>query len=133
MMMHKMIGAAIGNCSHTMGLDHFMEFCERTGWLCSSLGCRISPETLIDSIRQEHPELVAVSYRLSPEDAGELFRRLKELAADLHDRPKFIFGGTPEVATVARECGLFDAVFDGTESREQILNYLEGAAASPVH
>jgi len=38
----------------------------------------------------------------------------------------FVFGGTPPTAKVAQKTELFDAVFSGLESLEQIISFLKG-------
>nr|NIP43825.1 methionine synthase [candidate division Zixibacteria bacterium]NIW44832.1 methionine synthase [Gammaproteobacteria bacterium]NIR63947.1 methionine synthase [candidate division Zixibacteria bacterium]NIS45866.1 methionine synthase [candidate division Zixibacteria bacterium]NIU14000.1 methionine synthase [candidate division Zixibacteria bacterium] len=51
-----------------------------------------------------------------------------EAADELHSRGvKFAFGGTPPVAERAKKIGFFDAAFDGTESPDVIIAYLQGS------
>jgi hypothetical protein len=73
------------------------------------------------------PDIIGVSYRLTPENARaalEEFRAVVQ-AAGLGDR-RFVFGGTPPVAEVAREMGFFEAVFDGSERPSAVIAYLRG-------
>jgi len=46
-------------------------------------------------------------------------------AAGLGDRT-FVFGGTPPVAAIAREMGIFAAIFDGSEAPTAVVRYLRG-------
>ncbi len=116
------LGAALGNCVHVAGLLSFLELAEREGYRTRSLGCAVSVEALVEAIRRDQPELVAVSYRLTPEVGRnlleDLVRRVRE--AGLADR-RFVFGGTQPVADLARELDFFEAVFGSDASRESVL------------
>lgn len=129
-MRRKVLGAAIGPCVHVAGLDHFLRLCERHGWQATMLGPAVPVSVLLEAVARERPELVAVSYRLTPEDAVPLFAALREGAARLSEpRPRWVFGGTAPVAARARESGLFERAFDGTEPMEEIEAYVRGRAA----
>jgi len=120
-----MIGAAIGNCVHVGGLHHFLKIAETEGYITTSLGPAVSVNRILKAVNEEKPEILAISYRLTPETGAELFRELAEVLKDKKDL-KIIFGGTPPVAAVARKSGLFEKIFDGTEPPESILQYLRG-------
>lgn len=122
------LGCALGNCVHIGGLNHFLRLAELEGFNTYSLGPAVPLERLFNEIEKQSPDIVAVSYRLTPEVAENLFDSLKELInkKSLH-KIKFIFGGTPSVAKVARNKKIFDKVFDGTESIDEIKSYLKGS------
>lgn len=122
------LGCALGNCVHIGGLNHFLRLAELEGFNTYSLGPAVPLERLFNEIEKQSPDIVAVSYRLTPEVAENLFDSLKELInkKSLH-KVKFIFGGTPSVAEVARNKKIFDKVFDGTESLDEIKSYLKGS------
>lgn len=68
-----------------------------------------------------------MSYRLTPETGERLLAEFAEAAADLHEqRVRFTFGGTPPVSRKAESLKDFDQIFDGSQSREEILAYLRG-------
>jgi methylmalonyl-CoA mutase cobalamin-binding subunit len=126
--MKTIIGAAIGSCVHVGGLHHFLKIAEAEGYKSVSLGPAVSIKRLIRVIKDEKPQILALSYRLTPETASELFRELKdELIKAGEENIKMIFGGTPPVAAEAVSSGLFDRVFNGTESVESIKQYLRGS------
>jgi hypothetical protein len=126
-MRKKALGAAIGQCVHVAGLDHFLRLCEAHGWHAVSLGPAVPVSYLLQVVEREKPELVAVSYRLTAEDAVPLFQTLREGAARLRGRrPRWVFGGTAPVAARAKESGLFERVFDGTESPDEVEAYVRG-------
>lgn len=84
---------------------------------------------LVSAIKLKNPDIVAISYRLTPESATPLLDELRlELEKDQTLRRKrYLFGGTAPVAIVARNSGIFDAAFDGSESIETIKASLQGA------
>ncbi|MDH7604854.1 MAG: cobalamin B12-binding domain-containing protein [Melioribacter sp.] len=122
------LGCALGNCVHIGGLNHFLRLAEFEGFKTISLGPAVPIERLSAEIEKHTPDIVAVSYRLTPEVAENLFDSLKELIdkKSLHNI-KFIFGGTPSVAIAARNKKIFDKVFDGTEIIDEIKAYLRGS------
>ncbi len=123
----KIIGAAIGNCVHVAGLHHFLKLAEAEGYITDSLGPAVSIERLIKAISLEQPHTVAISYRLTPEVAINLFNELKTGLENAGlSKIRMLFGGTPPLALAARESGLFVKAFDGTESIEEIKYYLRG-------
>jgi methylmalonyl-CoA mutase cobalamin-binding subunit len=128
--MKTIIGAAIGGCVHVGGLHHFLELAEAEGFSTISLGPAVPVRQLVKTVREKKPQIVAVSYRLTPETAITLFNELRnEISEAGIGNLRYIFGGTPPVAGLARESGLFEAVFDGTESVESIKGYLRGGKA----
>jgi hypothetical protein len=77
---------------------------------------------------------VGVSYRLTPETGEQLLAEFAESADDLRQAGvRFAFGGTPPVVDRARAfTGFFDALFDGSETPEDVLAYLRGGTSRPV-
>jgi len=125
--MKTIIGAAIGSCVHIGGLHHFLKLAESEGYVTESLGPAVSVGRIINVIRERKPDILALSYRLTPEAAGELFDELKRgLEESGIGNIRMIFGGTPPVAAVAVRSGLFEKVFDGTEPVSEIKKFLRG-------
>jgi len=126
-MKRKILGAALGNCVHIGGLHHFLELAEDEGYETESLGPAVSVERLLDQVEKKKPDLVAVSYRLTPEAAAALFEEMKEGIArkDLQG-VRYIFGGTPPAAETAGRSGLFERVFSDRDPLPEIIAYLRG-------
>ncbi len=120
------LGAAIGQCVHIAGLSHFLRLCEEEGFATLSLGPATSVARLLDRIEELSPEIVAVSFRLTPEDLVPLLEELKKGLEKNQSRPRMLFGGTPPAAELARASGIFDEVFDGSESAENIRAKVSG-------
>lgn len=124
----RILAASIGNCVHVAGLQAFLRLARMHGHDIVFIGPAVSPKRVAESIEEINPDLVALSYRLSPETAAVV---LKELASELNRdrslrRRRFLFGGTPPVARLARETGLFEHVFDGSEPYESVLSVVSG-------
>ncbi len=123
----KILGASLGNCVHVAGILNFLNLAQRFGYDTLFLGPAVSIPKLSKAIKKHSPDLVAVSYRLTPDV-------LKKLLVDLEDEVKknrwkkkvFLFGGTPPTAEVALQSKLFKAVFRGTESLEAVISFLKG-------
>ncbi len=131
-MMHrgKILGAALGNCIHVGGLKNFLNLAKQKGYSTVCLGHAIPVSRLITEIHSVNPDIVALSYRLTPENARELFAELADAIEEYHLQEKtFILGGTPPVVAVGRDIGIFEALFSGLETENEIGNYLEGVVA----
>ena len=124
------LGAALGTCVHVGGLHHFLRLAESEGFGAESLGPAVSIDRLIARIQQIHPDMVAISYRLTPENASQLFQELHtRLQGQDHRAVRFVFGGTPPVAEVARASGIFERTFNGQESISEIRAFLRGVTS----
>ncbi len=127
-MMKKIIGAAIGSCVHVGGLHHFLKIAESEGYEAVSYGPAVPVSRLVQIIIDEKPDMVAVSYRLTPDSAALLLAELKKELADASVQGcRMIFGGTPPVVSVAARSGLFERLFDGTEPPGSVREYLRGS------
>jgi hypothetical protein len=122
------LGVSIGNCIHAAGILNFLRLAETEGYKTEYLGSSVSISNLIISIKKMNPDIVALSYRLTPESAQKIFNDLKKQAKKI--RTEFIFGGTKPVAEIAAKTGIFSKVFTGEESIQEIRNYLKGVKNS---
>ncbi|HEY5605126.1 MAG TPA: cobalamin B12-binding domain-containing protein, partial [Thermoplasmata archaeon] len=73
----KVLGASIGNCVHTGGIVNFLRLAEENGYRATFLGPAVPVERVVDAIRKEDPELVAISYRLTPENARAILKEFR--------------------------------------------------------
>ncbi|MEN3202948.1 MAG: methionine synthase [Atribacterota bacterium] len=118
----KVLGASLGTCVHVAGIYRFLTLAERFGYKGVFLGPACSPEKVIAAVQKEHPLMVIVGYRLTPHVAKELFEELKNLVTQ-HSLSHlvWILSCTPQVASVAKEIGLFKYIFTGKESFSEIV------------
>jgi methylmalonyl-CoA mutase cobalamin-binding subunit len=125
--MKKVIACALGECVHVAGVMNFLRLAEQTGWQTVFLGPAVSVEEVLRSAHEEQADLVAVSYRLTPETGERLLGDFAEAADELRGQGvRFAFGGTPPVAERATAMGFFEHVFDGSETNEDVLAFLRG-------
>lgn len=123
------VAAALGECVHVAGVSNFLRLAEEAGWKTVFLGPAVPIAKVLQAAREHKADLVGVSYRLTPETGERLLAEFTEAADDLHAAGvRFVFGGTPPVAERAAAFpGFFDAIFDGSETPEDVLAYLRGA------
>ncbi len=121
------VACALGECVHVAGVVNFLRLAEQAGWRTVFLGPAVPPEEAIRAAEQENADLLAVSYRLTPETGERLLAQFAEGADHLRSRGvQFAFGGTPPVAERAHKLGFFDAVFNGEQTYEEVLAFLKG-------
>ena len=121
------IGASIGECVHVGGVLGFLRLAESMGFQTSFLGPAVPIDRLLEELAARRPQIAALGYRLTPESAEELFGELAgRLEASGLEGTRFLFGGTPPVAEKAERTGLFEKVFSGGESREEMIAALTG-------
>ena len=127
--MKTIIGAAIGNCVHVGGLHHFLKLAEAEGYQTKSMGPAVSVKRIIEAVRTQKPDILALSYRLTPDVAGNFIQEIARAVNELGKiETRFIFGGPPPVANLAKISGFFEKVFDGSEPIETIKAYLRGVS-----
>jgi len=127
----KVLGASLENDVHTGGIVNFLHLAEEHGYVAKFLGPAVPVKRAVQAIKEEDPELVAISYRLTPENARKVLGTFKSAVQreKLRER-RFVFGGTPPCAKEAAAIGLFDAVFDGSQPVQEIVAWLRGEAAA---
>lgn len=130
-MKHTVIGGSLGNCVHVAGVVNFLRLAENVGYETVFLGPAVPTDRFVEAIEEHDPEVVGISYRLTPEVAGRLISELKQQLADKNlTNRRFVFGGTPPVCRVAAESGMFDRTFDGLEPVEDVIAYLRNESRS---
>nr|WP_122011715.1 cobalamin-dependent protein [Maliibacterium massiliense] len=120
----KIIGASIGNCVHVAGVIHFLQLAQEAGYEMLFLGPAVPVEEIIQAVRVQQPDMVALGYRLTPQNVTPIIAQLQARSADLARQPQWVFGGTRPVAAAAQATGFFQQVFDGTEDIDACLAYL---------
>jgi methylmalonyl-CoA mutase cobalamin-binding subunit len=125
--MRVMLGGALGECAHVAGVVNFLRLAEEEGWKTVYLGPAVEIERFIREIKRHDPELVAVSYRLTPETGEALLKRfISAIKREGLEDKRYVFGGTPPVVEKAKELGFFERCFSGEEPLEEIVGYLRG-------
>lgn len=109
------------------GIYSFLRLAEGEGYQTVFLGPAVGPERLVEAIRKEKPDLVGLSYRLTPQALESILPALQAALEreNLMGR-RYLFGGTPPAVVSARRLGWFEACFDGTEGDTAVLDHLRG-------
>ncbi len=126
----KVLAGCLGDCIHVAGVTRFLHIAGEEGWETHFTGPATEPEAFMDAVLAFDPDVIGISYRLTPDNARILFAELRGMleTAGVLGRARIFFGGTPPVAEVAREFGYFDAVFSGEEGPHQVRAALRGEA-----
>lgn len=122
------LGVCLGECIHVAGILSFLQLAEKNGYKTTFLGVAVPVEKIVRSIRKLNSDIVAISYRLSPE-TGEVWLKklIKAIEAEgLKEGRMFVFGGTEPVAQIARGLGFFNIVFGGESNEEEVIVFLQG-------
>jgi methylmalonyl-CoA mutase cobalamin-binding subunit len=125
----KVLGVSLGDCVHVAGITRFLRAAEEIGCETVFTGPATDLEALVDAIRDFDPDVVGISYRLTPDNLRPLLDALPGmLAAAGIEGKRLAFGGTPPVVAVAKEYDLFEAFFEGGESTAAVQRYLRADA-----
>ncbi len=131
--MKTIVAAALGECVHVAGVMNFLRLAESAGWRTVFLGPATPIDEVIAAAQRERADLVAVSYRLTPETGERLLGEFAEAADEMRAAGvRFAFGGTPPVAERAQAMGFFERVFGGEEGSDEVLAYLKGRPAAAL-
>lgn len=128
----SVIGASIGNCVHVAGVSHFLAIAEKEGFNTIFLGPAVSVETIFKKINEYKPKIVALSYRLTPENVITLLDEVFSLAKTLDYEPIWVFGGTQPVAQKAQAYKKFSFISDGFDEICDSIRFLRGESGTIV-
>ena len=118
--------ASIGQCVHVAGAYNFMNIASQIGFECIFLGPATPNSTIIKKIKSINPNIVGLSYRLTPSTLSPVLRKFKKQYDNLKEQPQqLFFAGTPQAVEVAKEINLFDEYFVGGESKYKIISILK--------
>ncbi|MDD5660252.1 MAG: cobalamin B12-binding domain-containing protein, partial [Actinomycetota bacterium] len=93
--MKRILGATIGSCIHVAGILSFLDIAGSAGFDTKFLGTAVDIETLKKGIKVFNPDLVGLSYRLTPESAVSVLKKFESLLSDKeYQKIRFILGTT---------------------------------------
>ncbi|NMA87199.1 MAG: methionine synthase, partial [Tissierellia bacterium] len=79
------------------------------------------------NIKKKNPDIVALSYRLTPEPLVGILDELKfKMGVEKFKDITWLFGGTEPSGLIAKESGIFDKIFYGHEDIDEVIHYLKG-------
>ncbi len=120
------LGASIGKCVHVAGIMKFLSLAQDLGYEIHFLGPAVSVDKLLQAIEKYNPEIVALSYRLSPQVAEEVFKELSQGISKTGLKKRMFLGCTPPVAEVARKLGIFEWLVTEATPQDEIIAFLKG-------
>lgn len=122
----KILTASIGQCVHVVGTYNFINIATQLGFNCKFLGPATSISKLIYEIKKFKPDIVGMSYRLTPSTVRPLLDDFFKKYNKIQEKsPRLFFAGTPEVVKVAKEFNKFEEYFVGEESKYKLLSILK--------
>jgi len=125
--------ASINPCVHVAGAYNFIQLATQMGYKCKFLGPATSFIKIIKNIKKYEPEIVGLSYRLSPKTLVSPLKKFIKKYRKLKNKPKRIFfAGTPEVINIIKELRFFDTYFVGGESKYDIISILKNQSNKTV-
>jgi hypothetical protein len=115
----------VGQCVHVAGIHNFMNIATHLGFECIFLGPATPVSSIIDEIKNYAPDILGISYRLTPSTVKPLLKKFKAQFKKIENKPqRLFFAGTPEVVEVAKKFDLFNEYFIGGESKYNIISIL---------
>jgi methylmalonyl-CoA mutase cobalamin-binding subunit len=121
------VGAAIGDCVHVAGVVNFLNLAEQLGFQTVCLGPAVALDELLEKVAEVDPAIVAIGYRLTPENCRSLLDELvAKVRARHEERRAWLFGGTEPCVEVARATGLFQMAFASGISKQAVVAFLRG-------
>ena len=121
------LGASIGNCVHVAGIINFLNIARTHGYDTIFLGPATGTDTLISKILEIKPDIIAISYRLTPENAFKILTDIDRFRKNTTlEGVKWCFGGTKPVADEARKFDFFDYISDGFDDIDDCTCFLKG-------
>lgn len=125
--MRKIIAGTLGNCVHVAGIMNYLNLAEKENYKTEFIGIGKTIQELINIIKTKNPDIVALSYRLTPEPLHKILQELKEKIKEENLKNiTWIFGGTEPTALVAGKWSIFHKIFNGTEDVDEVIAYLKG-------
>ncbi|MCK5150386.1 MAG: cobalamin B12-binding domain-containing protein [Candidatus Thorarchaeota archaeon] len=121
----KILGAVIGSCVHVAGVLRFLTLAEDDGHETVFLGPATPIDELIIQVKKHDPDVVGVSYRLSPASAANILVDLKQavIKSGLETK-RWILGCTAPIKPIAKKIELFEMIFTGFSTDEDSLAFL---------
>jgi methylmalonyl-CoA mutase cobalamin-binding subunit len=122
----RILTACLGQCVHVAGSYNFIDLASQLGYKCIFLGPACKTEQIVKSIINFKPNIVGISYRLTPSTVKPLLNQFFDQYNKLDEKPeKLFFAGTRKVVEVAKKFDEFDKYFVGGESKFKLISILK--------
>ncbi len=127
----RILGASVAGCVHVAGILKFLQTARDEGFTIGFAGSALEIDNLILKVNEFAPDILGISYRLSPESAIIAFKELLKKLKNKIDNEKIILvlGTTKSVRDALDKAGIsknFSKIFTGGESRKEVSDFLKG-------
>lgn len=127
----RILAASVAGCVHVAGMLKFLQTAKDEGFTTSFAGSALEIDKLILKVNEFNPDILGISYRLSPESAIVAFKELIKKLQEKINREKIILvlGTTKSVSSALAEAGIsnnFSMIFTGGESQKEVSDFLKG-------
>ncbi|MHA1585203.1 MAG: cobalamin B12-binding domain-containing protein [Promethearchaeota archaeon] len=121
----KIIGACLENCVHVAGILNFINICEEYNYKTIFLGPAVSIKKIIKAIQDFQPNIVGISYRLTPEIGINYLKNfIHQININNLQNRVYLLGCLPELGKKAKKLQFFKKIFYGGESVDEIYPIL---------
>ncbi|MHA2363072.1 MAG: methionine synthase [Candidatus Hodarchaeales archaeon] len=121
----KILCATLGSCVHVAGIFNFIRLAQKQQNEIFLLRPPNNVDEILDEVIIKNPDIIALSYRLTPESAVKLIKELKQKLTDEMREKKWIFGGTTPVCKAVKPLGVFNYYFDSSTSEVDVFAFLQ--------
>jgi hypothetical protein len=119
-------GACIEDCIHVAGILNWIQMAEDIGFDSKFSGPATPISTIINYIHEFNPDIVGISYRLTPDKGFEIIQKFIELIRqnNLTNR-RFFLGCLPKLSEMIQPVEFFEKIYTGGESIHQLIDDLK--------
>jgi len=127
----RILGVSVAGCVHVAGMLKFLQTAKDEGFTTGFGGSALEIDDLILKVNEFNPDILGISYRLSPESAIVAFKELvKKLQKKIEQKEIIlVLGTTKSVRDALDKAGIgknFYKVFTGGESQKEVIDFLKG-------
>ncbi len=123
----RLLATCLGDCVHVAGVRRFLELAAEAGYETRFLGAAQPAGAVVEAVRSWRPDVLALSYRLTPEALVKLLETLLPALAEARGGGmRLIFGGPDPNCAAASATGAFEATFGSGATEMYCRAYLRG-------
>jgi hypothetical protein len=126
----QILAACVGDCIHVAGILNFLQIAKDHCFNSDFMGPAVPITAIINQIKITHPNIIALSYRLTPKVGERLLKEFKteyeKIPREFRTSIKLYLGCLPDLARIVEKWQFFHRIFIGGESDDECLAILHG-------
>lgn len=127
----QILGACVEDCIHVAGILGFMQLAEDFGFHTKFLGPAISIDKIIEEIEKRDYEIVAISYRLTPDTGFQIIKQFIQNIQNKNLTEKiYVLGCLPNLREKMEDFNFFDYIYTGGETVDDLLPLLRKSTSN---